>query len=415
MQEKPFTMPTFTYKGRNAQGDAITGTLVAASPEAVANQLMNTGVVPVDITETRDDTTGARSLWRRLRQRKPGLDDLIQFSRQLHTLMRAGVPIIQALTGLAENVDNPRFAVVLRDIVTDLEAGHDLSSALRQHPELFNELFVSMVQVGEQSGRLDEALLKLSQYLEREKDTQDRIRSALRYPIFVVAAISVAMIIINLFVIPVFAKIFDKFHAELPWQTRLLLGISDFALHYWPHILVLLIGTILAVRHYVKTESGRLLWDRYKLRLPIVGKIINQALLARFANAFAMTLRSGVPLVQGITVVARAVDNAYVAQRILEMRNRVERGESLTQTTSASGLFTPLVLQMIAVGEETGAVDDMLEYVAEFYDREVDYQLKNLSSAIEPILIITIGGMVLILALGVFLPMWDLASVVKGR
>jgi MSHA biogenesis protein MshG len=408
-------MPTFAYTGRNERGDAIKGTLVAPSPDAVANQLMNSGILPVDISETTDTTRTTESLWRRLRQRKPGLHDLIQFSRQLYTLMRAGVPIVRALTGLADNVENPRFAEVLREVVLDLEAGHDLATALRQHPKLFNELFVSMVQVGEQTGRLDEALLRLGQYLEREKDTRDRIKSAMRYPIFVIAAISVAMVIINLFVIPVFARIFDKFNAELPWQTQLLLGVSNFSLAWWPHMLVLLLGSIIGARYYVRTETGRLLWDRYKLRLPIIGTIINEALLARFANAFAMSLRSGVPLVQGITVVGRAVDNRFVERRILQMRAGVERGESLAQTAAQTGMFTPLVMQMIAVGEETGAVDEMLENVAEFYDREVDYKLKNLSSAIEPILIIVIGAMVLLLALGVFLPMWDLASVVQGR
>ncbi len=408
-------MPTFAYTGRNERGDAIKGTLVAPSPDAVANQLMSSGILPVDISETTDTTRTTESRWRRLRQRKPGLDDLIQFSRQLYTLMRAGVPIVRALTGLADNVENPRFAEVLREVVLDLEAGHDLATALRQHPELFNDLFVSMVQVGEQTGRLDEALLRLGQYLEREKDTRDRIKSAMRYPIFVIAAISVAMVIINLFVIPVFARIFEKFNAELPWQTQLLLAVSNFSLAWWPHLLVLLLGAVIGARYYVQTETGRLLWDRYKLRLPIIGNIINEALLARFANAFAMSLRSGVPLVQGITVVARAVDNHFVGQRILQMRAGVERGESLTQTAAQTGMFTPLVMQMIAVGEETGAVDEMLENVAEFYDREVEYKLKNLASAIEPVLIIVIGGMVLILALGVFLPMWDLASVVQGR
>ncbi len=407
-------MPLFSYRGRNQQGTAVSGKVEAPSSEAVASRLMNSGIIPVDINPAIDKPKPWEKLYRRLTRRQPGLDDLILFSRQLYTLMRAGVPIVRALTGLAENVGSPAFSEVLREIALDLESGHDLTTALHQHPKVFSDLFISMVQVGEQTGRLDDALLRLAQYLEREKETRTRIRSAMRYPVFVVSAISIAMVVINLWVIPVFAKIFAKFHAELPWQTKLLLSISDFSLTYWPHLLLLLAGLMYGTRLYLKTDNGRMTWDRAKLRLPIVGEVINESLLGRFANAFAMTLRSGVPLTQGLTVVGRAVDNVFVERRIQNMRTGVERGESITQTANETRLFTPLVMQMIAVGEETGAVDDMLDYVAEFYEREVDYKLKNLSSAIEPILIVIIGAMVLLLALGVYLPMWDLARVVKG-
>ncbi len=406
-------MPHFAYKGRDREGAVVTGRLEAVSADAVASELQNAGIVPVEIQETAAPAEG-NPLWARLRERKPGLVDRIQFARQLHTLLKAGVPIIRALQGLADNLDNPAFARVLREVVRDLESGHDLAAALSHHPEIFDDLFVSLVRVGEQTGRLDESLLRLSFYLEREKDTRDRIKAAMRYPLFVISAIVVALVIINLFVIPTFAAIFEKFHAELPWQTRLLLTVSNFMIEWKWWLLGGAVLTVLALRQYVKTPRGRLLWDRFKLRLPIVGRILHETLLARFANAFAMTLRSGVPLLQGITVVSRAVDNTWVERHILQMRGGIELGESLTRTAAQTGMFTPLVLQMIAVGEETGAVDEMLENVSEFYDREVDYQLKNLSSAIEPILIIIIGAMVLILALGVFLPMWDLAQVVKG-
>ena len=406
-------MPHFAYKGRDREGAVVTGRLEAVSADAVASELQNAGIVPVEIQETAAPAEG-NALWARLRERKPGLVDRIQFARQLHTLLKAGVPIIRALQGLADNLDNPAFARVLREVVRDLESGHDLAAALSHHPEIFDDLFVSLVRVGEQTGRLDESLLRLSFYLEREKDTRDRIKAAMRYPLFVISAIVVALVIINLFVIPTFAAIFEKFHAELPWQTRLLLTVSNFMIEWKWWLLGGAVLTVLALRQYVKTPRGRLLWDRFKLRLPIVGRILHETLLARFANAFAMTLRSGVPLLQGITVVSRAVDNTWVERHILQMRGGIELGESLTRTAAQTGMFTPLVLQMIAVGEETGAVDEMLENVSEFYDREVDYQLKNLSSAIEPILIIIIGAMVLVLALGVFLPMWDLAQVVKG-
>lgn len=407
-------MALFAYHGRSRDGSSIKGELEANSADAAATQLFQNGITPISINEHNQRVSVVELLSQRLTKRQPKLDDLIQFSRQLYTLMHAGVPIIRSLNGLADNVDNPVFAEILRQVASELEAGHDLAHALNQHPKIFTDLFVSMIQVGEQTGRLDEALLRVAAYLEREKETRDQMKSAMRYPFFVIAAISVAMVVINIWVIPVFAQIFAKFNAELPWQTQLLLSISDFSVTYWPHILGALIFSIVAARQYVKTPNGKFKWDHLKLRIPIIGIIINLALLARFANAFSMMLRSGVPLVQGLMVVSRAVDNRYVEQHIQGMRTGIERGDSLTNTATHSQMFTPLVMQMIAVGEETGAVDDMLEYVAEFYDREVDYRLKNLSSAIEPVLIVIIGVMVLVLALGVFLPMWDLAKVVQS-
>lgn len=407
-------MPRFEYRGRDARGDAISGQLDAPSVDGAASQLLNSGVTPIEITESRP-RVGLQNRYRKWRaSRRPKLDDMILFARQLYTLMRAGVPIVRALNGLADNVDNPYLEDVIRDLVASLESGLNLSGAMARHPAVFSDLFISMVQVGEYSGNLDDALLQLSEYLEREKDARDRIKAAMRYPLFVVLAIVIAIGVINFFVIPTFAGIFAKFNADLPWQTRLLVGMSNFTLQYWYLLLAGLLGAIFVIRAWLKTENGRLTWDRYKLKLPAVGIILYQALLQRFATAFAMTQRAGVPLTQGLTAVANAVDNAFVEKRIQRMLTGVEQGDSLTRTATASGMFTPLVLQMIAVGEETGAVDEMLESVAVFYGREVDYRLKYLSSALEPILIIILGAMVFILALGVFLPMWDLMAVARG-
>ncbi len=406
-------MAQFHYKARNARGDAVDGLLDAASEQAVATQLLNNGITPIEILAAHVQVSSLAQLRKLLTRRQPNLGDIIFFTRQLHTLLHAGVPIIRAFNGLAENINNPVLAEVLRDVATTLESGRDMASSLARHPKIFNNLMISMIQVGEQSGDLDGALLKLSQYLEREKDTRDRIKQAMRYPIMVIGAISVAMVVINIWVMPTFSKIFSKFKTELPWQTKMLIGFSDFMLHYWPLLLVILIGATIGTRRYINTPQGRFNWDRFKLRLPVVGILLYEALLARFATSFALTLRSGVPLIQGLNVVANAVDNAYVGDKIRQMRNGIERGDTLTRTAANTQLFSPLTIQMLSVGEETGMVDDMLENVASYYDREVDFRLKNLSSAIEPILIVIIGAMVLILALGVFLPMWELTSVVR--
>ncbi|MBI3562912.1 MAG: type II secretion system F family protein [Gammaproteobacteria bacterium] len=410
-------MPQFTYTARTLRGEALQGVMEGANAQAVASQLLSKGITPIEISSGPAASLSLqhylRQLNQRLSQKRPGIDDLIFFSRQLHTLLKAGVAIVRSFHGLADNVRNPHFGTVLREVATQLESGRDLATALAKYPSVFNNLFVSMVQVGERSGDLDGSLLKLSQYLDREKDTRDRIKQAMRYPAIVMGAIVVAITVINLWVMPTFAKIFEKFHTELPWQTKMLIGSSLFMQHYWPLLLVGIAAAVYGLRRYLATEPGRLRWDRMKLKIPIIGVILYEALLARFATSFALTLRSGVPLLQGLAVVSHAVDNAYVGEKIRLMRTGIERGDTLTRTAANTEMFTPLTLQMLSVGEETGLVDDMLQNVALYYDREVEYKLKNLSSAIEPILIVIVGAMVLILALGVFLPMWELTSVIR--
>lgn len=407
-------MPLFKYQGRSVRGELIKGSVDGASANAVASQLFNSGITPIDIVEAQPETDVLVLLKRRLTQGKAELSDLILFSRQMYTLTKAGVPITQALTGLADSTRKLDLKEALKDVADSLQSGRDLSSSLNRHPHIFTNLIVSIVQVGESSGNLDQAFIQISKYLETEKDTRDRIKQALRYPIIVLVAIAVALTIINIFVIPAFAKLFASFQAELPWATRILIGTSNFFVAYWPYMLAGLLLGIIGLRAYIKTDHGRYAWDRFKLRIPLLGDILNRATLARFARSFAMAQRAGVPLVQGLTVVANAVDNRYIGDHILAMRNGIERGESMTRTAALSGMFTPMVLQMMGVGEETGALDDMMQQVAEFYEREVDYDIKSLSANMEPILIVAIGIIVLIMALGVFLPMWDLAKATRG-
>ncbi len=408
-------MAEFAYKARNAAGEAVEGRMEAASAEGVAARLQGAGLIPVEITEAGGTGASWDRLWEKLNERPPTLDDLALMARQLYALLHAGVPILRALTGLAETTRNPLLARVLRDVVVEIESGRPLSAALNRHPGVFNSLFVSMIQVGEATGRVDEAFLQLSAYLEKEKELRERIKSALRYPVTVIGFVLVALAILNIYVIPQFARLFTSFRAELPLPTRILIATSDFFVHYWPFMLLALVATVAAAVRWVATPAGRRAWDRFKLRIPLVGGIVLRATLARFARAFAVSLRAGVPVAQALGVVALAVDNRWVGEQVAAMRNGVERGDSLTRTANATGLFTPLVLQMLAVGEESGAVDDLLEQVAGFYEREVDYDLRRLAAAIEPVMLVLIGGLVLILALGIFLPMWDLIDVVKGK
>src|SRR5262245_27767854 len=401
-------MPSFSYKGRNARGEIVQGRLEGADSLAVADQLFNTGITPVDIRsaaavgEIRIDAVLAR-----LRERVTPTD-LMLMARQLYTLMRAGVPIMRALTGLQESATNPALARVLQDLRVSLDSGKELSAAMRRHPEVFSHFFVAMVRVGEMTGHLEEIFLRLAQHLEFEIEMTGRVKSALRYPTFVIVAMVAALLIVNLFVIPVFAKMYEGFGAKLPMITRALIAFSNFTVEYWPLLGVIAIAAWGGFKLWVATPRGRYVWDRTKLRMPIAGKIVTKATLARFARSFALSVRSGVPLVQALSVVSRVVENQYIGGRIEQMRDGVERGESILRTAVTAGVFSPIVLQMVAVGEETGALDDLMLEIAGMYERDVEYDLKNLASQIEPILIVCLAGLVLILALGVLMPIWGL-------
>jgi MSHA biogenesis protein MshG len=240
---------------------------------------------------------------------------------------------------------------------------------------------------------------------------QERVKTAMRYPTFVVIAMVVALAVINIFVIPAFAKVYAGFKAELPFMTQVLLKTSSFTVAYWPVMLLAIVIGVIWFKFYTNTPVGRYKWDKLKLRFPIAGKIVLKGTLSRFARSLALAMRSGIPIVQGLTVVSQVVDNDYIASRVDQMRDGVERGESILRTAATAGVFTPVVLQMIAVGEETGDLDGLMQEVAEMYEREVDYELKTLSAQIEPILIVGLGILVLVVALGVFLPIWDLGKV----
>ena len=413
-------MPVFNYKGRsNRGGELIQGTLEGADSGAIADQLLNTGITPTEIRISLNSrTTRAQemTLWQRLSQ-KQTVDplELMLFSRQMYTLLKAGVPIMRALAGLQESSRNPAFTAMLQDLRESLDSGRELSTAMRHHPKIFSPFYLSMVQVGEMTGMLDQTFLRLYEHLEFEKDMRERIKSAVRYPMFVVVAMAVALVIVNIFVIPAFAKVFAGFHTELPLMTRLLMGFSNFMVSSWPFLLALLIGAVVAFRAWINTVEGRYKWDRLKLHLPIAGEIIMKGTLSRFSRSLALSFKSGIPIVQALNTVGMVVDNEYMRSKIEQMRDGVERGESILRTANATGVFNATVLQMIAVGEETGDMDGLMFEVAGMYEREVEYEIKNLSANIEPIMIVALGVLVLILALGIFLPMWDLGKAALHR
>jgi MSHA biogenesis protein MshG len=407
----------FTYKGRDRSGDLVKGTLEGDDSGSIAEQLMNSGITPLEIAVSRAKAASATEkvsgssldrLRHRLTDQPVTALDLMLFSRQMYTLLKAGVPILRALSGLQESTQKPAFAAVIKDLRESLDSGRELSSAMRRHPEVFFPYYLSMVQVGEMTGMLDDTFMRLYEHMEFEREINERIKTALRYPSFVIMAMGIAIVIINLFVIPAFAKVFAGFKSELPLMTKMLIGFSNFMVNYWMLLLALGVGAVVVFRAWINTPAGRYTWDRYKLRLPIAGKIIFKSTLARFARSLALSFKSGMPVLQGMDAVALVVDNAYMRSRVEEMRAGIERGESILRTAMAAGVFNPVVLQMIAVGEETGDLDGLMFEVADMYQREIEYEVKTLSSQIEPILIVFLGILVLILALGVFMPMWDL-------
>jgi MSHA biogenesis protein MshG len=405
----------FAYKGRDAGGKLVEGVLEGTSAGGVADLLLGRGVTPLAISETQAKPQAAGGGGVTLFKPRVQHNDILLFSRQIHTLLKAGVPIMRALNGLQESATNPAMQEVIRDVRESLEAGRELSVSLARHPKVFGSFYISMVRVGEATGLLDEIFLRLFDHLEFERFMREQVKSALRYPMFVVLAMAAAIVVVNLFVIPAFAKVFAGFGAELPLMTRILLGFSNFMVTWWPAMLVGLIGAIVAFRAWVGTRHGQMTWETLVLHFPIAGKIVKKAAMARFARSFALSTKSGVPVMQALSNAAQTVDNCYIAAKIEGMRDTVERGESVLRSAIASGFFTPVVLQMIAVGEESGALDDMMEEVGQMYQREVEYELKTLGQQIEPILIVCLGALVLVLALGIFLPMWDLGKVAMKK
>ena len=407
-------MNTYRYRVRDADGQLREGRLQADSEQAAAAQLLDSGASPLEIAEERSGG-GERKSLAALFEPKIRLDDLILFSRQMYSITKAGVPIIQGLARLAESTPNPRFAEVLREISRDLEGGREISAAFARHADIFGTLYVSILRVGEMTGQIETAFHSMYDYLQRDKVVIDRVKAAMRYPMFVIIAIGVAIGVLTVLVIPTFADVFASVNMQLPLATRIILAVSQFARDYWPLVLAAIAAAVVAFRRWTATETGRLTWDRTLLRIPKLGDVLLRATLARFTRAMGVAMTAGVPITQALAGVARASGNMYVAEKILSMRNGVERGDTLLRTAASARVFTPVVLQMIAVGEETGQLDTMMLEVADFYDREVEYDIANLSCIIEPVLTVVVGIMVLVLALGIFLPMWDLTQLASRR
>ena len=403
-------MEIYQYKGRNAHGELQQGSIESSSQESVAQWLMDTGIAPIAITSAVPERTDPEWFTRLFKQDQVSPVDLLLFTRQMGNLVRAGMPMMESIEGIQKSTGNKALAKILQTVRADLDKGSQLGVALAHHPKVFDDYYVSMVRVGEESGRLEEAFQSLFLQIEFDRNMRKKIQGALRYPSFVMVAIAIAMVVLMVFVIPVFAKTYDSMHVQLPALTRFLIASSGFTSSYWWLIAIVLGLVYYVFGFYTALPRGRYAWDKFKLKLPIIGRIMVKGTVARFCRSFAIAGRSGVPIVQAFLLVSRVVDNAYYEDRILQMRRGVERGETLSRVARTAGIFTAIELQMIAVGESTGDVNGMVEQIALMYQEDVEYEVGKLSETIEPLLLAMMGALVGVLLLGIFMPLWDLGQ-----
>jgi MSHA biogenesis protein MshG len=440
-------VPAFAYVAKDASGARVEGVLEVDTAAAAAAWLREAGRVPLKIAPAAsgaapqrkaprlpvagarmaadtapDAPAGDASVLDTLRRlsgpQKVGSVELQMFTRELHVLLKAGVTVMRALDLLRDATSSRPLAELLGAIRTQLDAGVDLPDAFEREnlrAKVFSPYYLAILRVGSFTGRLDECLLRLADFLEFQRATREQIAAALRYPSFVVIAAVVAVVVINLFVLPQFERVFAGMNATLPLMTRVLLGSSQLFVKWWWLAAAALAALAFFIRRGLATPDGRLVRDRLLLKAPIVGELVERTCLARFVHGLALAMRSGVPLVQGLEIVSRTIDNVVYERAVIEMRDRVERGDSIRAAAAGTGVFPKPVLQVIAVGEETGAFDTLLEELGDFYRSEVSYATSRLSARLEPILITGLGVIVLVLALGVFMPMWELGRAAMGK
>jgi type IV pilus assembly protein PilC len=400
---------TYEYRVRDQNGKLVNGTLVADSEQLVVNRLREMGYVPLKVSQHRAGVKRDIKLFSRVKVR-----DLAIFSRQFSTMVNSGLPILKALSILEQQSESKLLTSTISTVRIDIERGSSLSAAMGKHPKIFNNLYVAMVRSGEAAGVLDQVLERLAGNLEREVSLRHRIRSAMTYPVVVLAFVSLILAAMLLFIVPQFKAIYAGLQGKLPLPTRLLLKVSELFRHDFIFVFLALGVGIYFLRRYKKTEAGREQWDRLKLKLPIFGSLFQKTALARFARTLAVLSKSGVPILQSLDVVSETVDNALMSKAIKDVQQSVKQGESLAKPLARHGnLFPPMVVQMLAVGEETGALDTMLEKVAAFYDDEVTATVDSLTSIIEPAMIFVIGGMVGVAVIALYLPMFNIIKLIK--
>ncbi len=400
---------TYEYKVRDRAGNLVTGQLVGDSEGLVMTKLREMGMTPVEVKRANAGLKMEINL-------RPGhvkLKHLAIFSRQFATMVNSGLPILRALAILSEQTESSELRKILTAVRVDVEQGASLSGAMSKHPKAFNDLYIAMVKSGETGGVLDNVLLRLASLIEREVELRRKIKSAMTYPIAVVALVLLIMSAMLLFVVPQFKSIYDQLGGTLPLPTRVLLGVSDTVRTYWWMVGLFIAAGVVAFRRFKKTERGREVVDAFKLKVPIFGPLFHKTALARFSSTLGMLLRSGVPILQALDIVSDTVNNKTIAKAVVDVQGSVREGETIAKPLAKHAVFPPMVVQMLAVGEETGAVDTMLDKVADFYNSEVSAAVDSLTSLIEPVLIAVIGGAVGASVIALYMPMFNIIKLIK--
>ena len=403
---------TYAYRVRDKEGKVHKGTMEGSSSDRVAIALRGQGFQPITIEEKK--TSGLSG-----DVRIPGLTDRVKskdvaiFSRQFATMINAGLSLLRSLSILADQTDSPALANVILEVKSDVEKGTSLSQAMERHPKAFNPLYTSMVKAGEVGGVLDDTLLRLADTLESQAALKSKIKSAMMYPIAVFGLVVFIVAAMLIFVVPMFESLYADLGGTLPLPTRLLLIISSALTTYWYMFIAVGFGSWFAFKAWVKTESGRSMFDAIKLKIPIFGNLIHKTAIARFSHTMASLTRTGVPILQAMDIVTETSGNAVVARAIQDVKASVAQGESIAGPLEQHPVFPPMVVQMIAVGEETGALDTMLEKVGEFYDAEVQAMVEGLTSLIEPLLIVVLGATVGGMLISLYLPMFKIVELVQ--
>ena len=401
---------TYNYKVRDRTGNVVTGELVADSEGLVVAKLREMGYTPIQVDKQK---TGGMKMEINLRPGHVKLKELAVFSRQFATMVNSGLPILRSLAILAEQTESKELAKVIGEVRVDVEQGSSLSQAIVRHPKAFNDLYIAMVKAGEAGGVLDMVLLRVAEQIEKEVSLRHRIKSAMTYPVVVVIMVTLIMMAMLLFVVPQFQAIYSQLGGVLPFPTRILLGISNGVRKYWFIVLGAGIGGVIALKRYKKTENGRAKIDAIMLKIPVFGGLFHKTALSRFASTLGMLMKAGVPILQALDIVTETVNNRVISRAVVDVQSSVREGESIARPLGKHPVFPPMVVQMLAVGEETGAVDAMLEKVSEFYDDEVTATVDALTSLIEPLLIAFIGGAVGAAVIALYMPMFNIINLVK--
>jgi type IV pilus assembly protein PilC len=403
---------TYQYKVKDHGGKMIEGSLEAESPALVANKLRQMGYVPIAIDMKQ--TKGVR------REIKiPGLSDRVKlqdlsiFARQFATMIDSGLSLLRSLQILAVQTESQALATVVGQVRQDVESGSSLSQAFGHYPKVFNRLFVAMVRTGESGGVLDEVLLQLASTIEKQVELRRKIRSAMTYPAVVLGLVSLILTAMLLFIVPLFKGFYKELNGTLPLLTRVLITMSDWFVKLFPVVVLLVIIAVVMFRRWIATDEGRSRWDRFKLRVPVFGKLVHKTALARFARTFSVLLRSGVPILEALEITKDTAGNWVVARALDDVQAGVKIGEPISKPLERHAVFPPMVTQMMAVGEESGALDTLLEKIANFYDQEVEATVNALTSLLEPILIMVLGACVGTMVIALYLPMFNIIKLIK--